>query len=113
MSIKDIKPAKFEEEANIVLEPEERLRELAAEILIECQDRWRTEIFDHLSDEEIKEYIATYGQPNISDYSTSFLQYIQYELNIRKSLARAQEVGLPYCIYHDCKLGNCPKDSHL
>jgi hypothetical protein len=113
MSIKDIKPTIHEIESGEFPSPQERLREVAAEIWLKCEAEWKERILDHLSVEELEELLK--DEKFCLEQDLSFTKCVQYELRMRKSLARAIEVGMPYCVYHDCKTTDCPDrpDGHL
>lgn len=110
MSIKDIKPTQLELNCGFEFPPEDRLREVAAEIFLKCQDEWKERILHHLSDEEIQELLK---DEDFCKYNeVSLAQVARTELRCRATLARAIQVGTPYCIYHDCKTTDCP-DGHF
>lgn len=100
----------MEIQGEITFTPEERLREIAAEIHIKCEDEWRDRIFRFLSKDEINAILADKELCKL--HEPSFAKVAERELWMRKTLARAQEVGEPYCVYHDCKITDCP-DRHL
>lgn len=110
MSIKDIKPTQTEIEGGIPFTPKERLREVAAEISIKCQDEWRERILRLLSEEEINDLLKDEEFCKMNELA--FARTAKTELRCRATLARAVEVGVPYCVYHDCKTTDCP-DGHF
>lgn len=109
MSIKDIKPTQSELDCDFEFTPEERLREVAAEISIKCQDEWRERILRLLSEEEINDLLKDEEFCKMNELA--FARTAKTELRCRATLARAVEVGVPYCVYHDCKTTDCP-DGH-
>lgn len=110
MSIKDIKPTQSELDCGFEFTPEDRLREVAAEIFLKCEDEWRERILRLLSEEEINELLKDEEFCKMNELS--FARAAKVELRCRASLARAIEVGMPYCVYHDCKTTDCP-DGHF
>jgi uncharacterized protein YeeX (DUF496 family) len=117
--MKNIKKSKWEEEyADEEFTPFEKIRELSAEILLESRERWKKEILDHMSDQEIRDYIEYYRKDfaertrGISE--SPFIEFAETELGLRNIFKRAKEIGSDYyCIYHDCASTDCPEDSHL
>ncbi len=109
MSIKDIKPTQTEIEGGFSCIPGERFREVAAEISLKCEDEWRERILHFLSEDEINDLLKDEEFCKMNELS--FTRVAKFELRCRATFARASEVGMPYCVYHDCKTTDCP-DGH-
>lgn len=110
MSINNIKPSQFEIETRQEISPQKRLEEVAGEILLDCTAKWKTEIIDCLTNEEIKEYLAL--NSDIATCTISLEKEMKSALVSRRHFARATEVGMPYCVYHDCNMKDCPTGFH-
>jgi hypothetical protein len=90
----------------------DEIEELVATIDLECQDRWKAEILDKMTDDDLNAFIAQSREhqqdcsPGLGD--SDFVKFCLYEARVRYAFQRAKIVGMPYCVYHDCNSEHCP-----